>query len=253
MDKWNPDQYSKFAKERAKPFWDLSDMVRNPFHKKVLDIGCGTGELTLALHQKWGSEATIGIDSSAKMLEKANLSGEKNVSFINSNVESFAPSEKFEVVFSNAALQWVPNHKELFQRIFNWLTEDGQVAIQMPFNFDHPSHTLAQEVALEVFPDKFAADEFIIPVMPLEFYSNLFYASGFRDQNCVIKVYGHPMKAGSEVIEWVKGTTLTKIEKKLDPTEFKKYLEIYSEKILSVIGKGSYFYTFKRMLLWAEK
>ncbi len=253
MDKWNPEQYSKFSNERSKPFWDLAELVRNPFHKKVLDIGCGTGELTIALHQKWGSELTLGIDSSAKMLTKAAERKENNVTFLNANVETFSPSEKYEVIFSNAALQWVHDHTLLLKKTFQWLTEDGQIALQMPANFDHPSHFLAKDIAIKLFPDKFSKSDFLVSVEPVEMYSKLFYECGFRDQNCFIKVYGHPMKSGTDVIEWVKGTTLTKIESKLSPREFDKFLQHYSEELLAIIGEGPYFYTFKRMLLWAEK
>ena len=148
MDLWNPEQYKKFQAERARPFWDLAQKVDfNKVHS-MLDIGCGSGELTKALHVANDINRTVGIDSSANMLEQAKAEATRGLSFEVATIETYHPVEKFDLVFSNAALQWVPEHESLFHHMLTWLKPDGQLAVQMPFNHEHPSHVIAEKVAV---------------------------------------------------------------------------------------------------------
>lgn len=251
-DAWNPNQYEKFKAERAQPFWDLVELIEPNRFKRVVDLGCGTGELTRELHTKFDAVSTLGIDSSPQMLEKAKAFPAMGLEFQLSSIEDFHPTEPFDLVFSNAALQWVPDHERVLPRILRLAGPSGQVAIQVPANFDHPSHRIAEEVARDLFPNlKFESHS--SSVLPLDRYATLLYENGFRKQRCRMEVYGHPMSSGSDVIEWTKGTLLTRYQKRLAEAEFKSFLEAYRERLLSVIGTGPYFYPFKRILVWGRR
>lgn len=253
MDTWNPGQYEKFKEQRAQPFWDAVDLIKKVPKPKVVDLGCGTGELTQKLHERLQARSTIGIDSSENMLNQSMSYWSESLSFKKMDIRDFAPLETYDIVFSNAALQWVGNHENILPRIFSWVGAKGQIAIQMPYNFDHPSHQIASEVAFRLFPSVFPNAGIRPHVLGLERYAELLFQNGFHEQECVIRVYGHPLPSGHNVIEWTKGTLLTHFQNRLSPTEFEKFLEKYTKELLHEIGEGPYFYGFKRMLLWGRK
>ena len=223
MDNWNPEQYNRFQTERSQPFWDLATKVDFTKVNSLLDIGCGTGELTGQLHAHRRLKTTIGIDSSPAMLEKAAAWKAKGLTFSLGDANSYSPSQKFDVVFSNAALQWVDNHKQVFLKLLNWLEPKGQLAVQMPCNFDHAAHFLASEVAQEM-----KLKVRIPPLLVPESYAELLWRNGMEAIDVSIKVYLHPMTSGSEVVEWTKGTLLTYYQQQLDLAGYSKFLSEFS-------------------------
>lgn len=253
MDLWNPVQYDKFKLERARPFWDLVGLLKKTQNPRIIDLGCGTGELTQKLHEKFAGASTLGLDSSAKMLNSADAVCSRNLSFVKGDVETFNPENPYDIVFSNAALQWVENHEEIFRTIFKWVSPGGQIAFQMPYNFEHPSHQIASSVAQDLFASVFDGKKLSSNVLPLEKYSELLQHNGFIEQECVARIYGHQMPSGRSVIEWTKGTLLTKYQARLTPKEFEQFLYEYEKRLLVEIGEGPYFYAFKRMLIWGRK
>src|SRR5579862_103133 len=124
-DAWKPDQYERFQKERSQPFYDLLGLLRPTAHRpKVIDLGCGTGTLTLELHQKLRAERTVGVDSSDAMLKRAaDLASPPALTFERADIAALAsawsrePKPRFDVVFSNAALHWLPSHEQLLSQI----------------------------------------------------------------------------------------------------------------------------------------
>jgi trans-aconitate 2-methyltransferase len=248
MDAWNPQQYKKFENERAQPFWDLA--ARVDFHRarRLLDIGCGTGELTQALHLDRKLERTLGVDSSASMLAGAERLQRPGLSFEQADVTTFAPAEKFDVVFSNAALQWVDHHHALFPRLLDWLAPRGQLAVQMPYNHEHISHRLAQEIAVS-----FAVEPRPLSLLADTDYARLLWDAGLRDIDVWLKVYLHPMRSAQEIVEWTKGTLLTYYQKRLSPERYDEFLREYTRRLLSECGEGEYLYPFKRLFLYAAR
>src|SRR6202008_4825056 len=109
---WDPNQYERFKDERAQPFRDLAALVEHRPHMRVADLGCGTGELTRELHEQLSAEETLGIDNSESMLRKAKPSG--TLRFELADIANFASDRPFDLIFSNAALHWVPDHEHLF-------------------------------------------------------------------------------------------------------------------------------------------
>jgi trans-aconitate 2-methyltransferase len=218
----------------------------------VIDLGCGTGELSRILFDGFKPETMAGIDSSMEMLGRADEFKTGGLTFRTEDIASHEPSSKYDLVFSNAALQWLPHHEILIPKILSWIAENGQIAIQMPFNFDHPSHLIAHAVALKLFPSIFGINE-QRSTLSLERYAEVLFEHGFKSQTCRIEIYGHPMASGNDVIEWTKGTLLTRYQSKLSDQEFRDFLEVYKKELLDAIGEGPYFYAFKRALIWGRK
>lgn len=249
---WNPDQYEKFKDQRAKPFYDLMNLVEKKPIRHAVDLGCGTGELTKILFNELKPTNILGIDSSPQMLAKSQGFANQRLNFQLSDISNYEPNEKLDLIFSNAALQWLPHHEELFPKILSWISVGGQVAIQMPFNFDHPSHVIADRVAKKLFPTVFEEQK-QRSTLSLERYAEILFKSGFETQIARIEIYGHPMKSGYDVIEWTRGTLLTSYQSKLNEAQFTDFLNSYKNELIAEIGEGSYFYAFKRALLWGKK
>jgi trans-aconitate 2-methyltransferase len=185
------------------------------------------------------------------MLERAAAHETDQVRFELGGIEDFAATRKYDVVFTNAALHWVPDHASLLARLRDALRPGGQLAVQVPANSDHPSHALAFEVAAEP-PFGVAVDE-ATPVLAPERYATLLDGLGFEDVHVRLQVYGHHLASTADVVEWTKGTTLTRFERELTPERYAEFVERYRERVLSALGDRSpYFYTFKRLLFWGK-
>ncbi|HEY3056773.1 MAG TPA: methyltransferase domain-containing protein, partial [Thermoanaerobaculia bacterium] len=185
---WSPDQYERFKTERKQPFLDLVALVEKRPHMRIVDLGCGTGELTRELHEHLGAEESIGIDSSETMLLKSSAFGGTMLRFERGDIEAFVADRPFDLMFSNAALQWVPDHHALLRRLASFLAPRGQIAIQMPANHDHPSHATAAEVARS-----FGIEPRHDPLLAIDEYARLLYSIGFKRQHVRMQIYGHEL------------------------------------------------------------
>ncbi|HEX9161049.1 MAG TPA: methyltransferase domain-containing protein [Thermoanaerobaculia bacterium] len=244
---WSPDQYDRFKSERQQPFRDLLALVEHRPKMRVVDLGCGTGELTRELHTHLAAHETLGIDNSETMLLKSDAFGGDALRFHLGDINAFVADQPFDLIFSNAALQWVPDHARLLKRLASFLAPHGQIAIQMPANDDHPSHATAAEVARS-----FGIEPRHDPLLPVDEYARVLHAIGFRRQNVRLQVYGHELESAASVVEWVKGTLLTDYQRRLGD-RYPEFLEQYSKKLLSRSGDvRPYFYTYKRILMWAS-
>ena len=141
---WNPEQYLKFGDHRLRPAMDLLGRIDLESPELVYDLGCGTGNTTKLLADRWPDSRIVGIDSSAEMLEKARKSY-ANLEFIEADLESWNPQQKADLFYSNAALHWLGSHESLFPRLLKLLPKGAWFAAQMPRNFESPSHTSITE------------------------------------------------------------------------------------------------------------
>ncbi|MBC7714049.1 MAG: methyltransferase domain-containing protein [Rhizobacter sp.] len=254
---WNPSQYEKFKDERSQPFLDLMGLIEPVEHSKVVDLGCGTGELTQLLHRHLTPLSTLGIDTSKEMLKKSEEYRTSSLSFEKADIETWTPSEKFDVIFSNAALQWCGNHEQLFAHLYEALKTHGQLAVQMPMNHDYPTHVLAQKISNEPKWNKLlngeAYDKYSALLSP-EDYAALLFKLGFREQNVNLKVYGHVLESRAGVVEWVKGSMLTYFKSRLSETDYNDFVKEFQERLFKILpNEKPFFYPFKRVLLWARK
>jgi trans-aconitate 2-methyltransferase len=244
---WSPDQYERFKAERRQPFDDLLALVQRRPGMRIVDLGCGTGEPTRELHEALGAAETLGIDDSAAMLRKANALATGTLHFREQSIEAFTADAPLDLVFSNAALHWVPDHEGLLARLTGFLSPNGQLAVQMPANDTHASHGVAAEVALE-----FGLEPRPDPLLDVEGYAELLHRLGYTRQHVRMQVYGHLLPSSSDVVEWVRGALLTYYEAQLPPDRFAGFLEVYRARLAAVLGeRAPYFYTYKRVLMWA--
>lgn len=250
---WNPEQYLLFKEERARPFHDLLAMIEKKPIDKAIDLGCGTGELTRVLHDTLQCQETLGTDNSPAMLEKAHAHQTIGLSFHQNNIEQFDTDARYDLVFSNAALQWVGGHRTLFPKLLGVIRDGGQIAIQMPYNFEHFSHRSAASIAEEYFPYIKSQRPSFVEMLTQEEYAEMLFENGCKTQICRMQIYGHVLQQPQDMVEWTKGTLLTFYQRQLSHDDFQRFLELYTAEITKRITKTPYFYPFKRLLFWGKK
>jgi len=252
-DAWQPDQYTKFRDERSQPFFELLAIVERRDGMRVVDLGCGTGELTRVLHDILGAAGTVGIDNSSAMLERAAASAGGGLGFEEGDIAGWSAPGQYDLVFSNAALQWVPGPMDVLSRATQALRPGGQLALQVPLNQDHPTHTVAAALADEP-PYSGALDGHgrVHFVLRPEEYAEALYRLGYAEQRVVLRVYPHLLASREDVVEWVKGTLLTWYERRLGDL-FPRFLGEYQERLFLVLpDERPFFYPFKRVLAWGK-
>ena len=257
-DGWNPDQYDRFKAQRSAPFHDLVALVEPPAPgSRVADLGCGTGELTAGLVGRWEPCELLGLDSSPAMLAEAERRAGGPLRFVAGDLADPPLDGPFDVLLANASLQWVPDHADVLARWTKSLAPGGQLAVQVPANLDHASHAVAPEVAQERrFAEALGGDvprDTVHNVARPEQYAELLDALGFARQHVRLQVYGHRLDSTAEVVEWVKGTSLTRFRTRMDDVTYDAFVDRYRARLLEVLGdRRPYFYAFKRILFWGR-
>jgi trans-aconitate 2-methyltransferase len=254
-DGWRPAQYERFREERRQPFLDLMGLVRGKPGIRVVDLGCGTGEPTRDLHRHLAAWETLGIDASPSMLSRCRDFVETGLRFEPGDIATWSGGGgSWDVVFSNAALQWVPGHEALFERLTAALGPAGQIAIQVPMSFDEPSHLAAEELAgEEPFRTALAGWKPEWPMLTPDGYAILLDRLGYREQNVRLQVYPHRLSSREDVFEWLRGTLLTDYEKRLPEPLFARFLAAFHDRIRrSRPDTRPHFFPYKRLLLWAQ-
>jgi trans-aconitate 2-methyltransferase len=253
-DPWNPSQYERFRAEREQPFHDLVALIGRRPAGRVVDLGCGTGVLTAALHHELAATETLGVDSSDAMLDRARALEVKGLTFAAGDISRWQPDTRFDVVFSNAALQWVDDHPTLLARLAAMLVPGGELAVQVPANFDHVSHALAAEIAREEpFLGAMQGYSRTFSVLRPEEYATLLHDLGFVTQSVRLQVYGHVLESPDAVVEWVRGTLLTDYQSRLPEAMYDDFVARYRARLNAALGdQRPYFYPFKRILLWGR-
>ncbi|MDZ8053809.1 MAG: methyltransferase domain-containing protein [Aulosira sp. ZfuVER01] len=251
-DKWNPELYEQFQVERSRPFYDLVDLVHHQKNLRVLDLGCGTGKLTKYLHETLKAKETLGIDASEKMLSVARQFAGNGLQFEQGRIEDNPGEGKFDVVFSNAALQWLTGHEVLFAQLRDKLQSGGQLAIQIPAMDDEPVHQLAVETAQEFSQELGGYVRRLEVLSPLA-YAKLLYKLGFVKQQVKLQIYGHLLPSREAVVEWYRGTLLTAYETQLDTQTYERFVERYQQKLFEVLPDDRpFFFPYKRILIWGQ-
>jgi trans-aconitate 2-methyltransferase len=249
-DTWDPERYARFAAERAKPFFDLLDLVTPIPGGRAVDLGCGPGELTVELHRRTKAAETVGIDSSDAMLAKAAAHAGGGLRFERGDIAAFAPSEPFDLVFSNAAYHWLPDHPALLARLTRFVRPGGQLAFQVPDNWDHASHRAAEDVAAEEpFAASLAGSAHPRNVLAPEAYAVILDRLGYREQTVRLQVYGHQFDSREGIVEWVEGSLLSDYRRKLSPELYARFVERYRQRLFEMVpDERPYFFTFRRIL-----
>jgi len=249
-DAWDPAKYERFRDERARPFRDLAALVEPRPGMLVADLGCGTGELTAQLHQKLEARETLGIDASAAMLARAPQG--PGLRFQQQDIARFAPAERFDLIFSNAALHWVPDHAGLLRRLTAALAPGGQIAVQMPFTDDQTAHQTAYELARSPeFRPLLGGFTRRAPLPEPTRYATWLHSLGYVRQHVRVAVYTHLLGSREEVIEWVRGALLTAYQERLSPADWERFLARYRQLLLPQLAdERPYFLVYPRILFW---
>jgi trans-aconitate 2-methyltransferase len=258
-DPWDPRQYERFKAERLAPGLDLIALVEPSRHPlRVVDLGCGTGELTLALHQRLPGAETLGIDRSEKMLAEADRHAAGGVRFQLAEIEQYLaalPAGSLDVIFSNAALQWVPGHASLFGRLTELLAPGGQLAIQLPA-MEHDIAHRAAVIAAGEEPFKTALQGFVHHLEALEprKYAEMFFRFGYTRQIVRTQLYPHVLPSRESIVEWMRGTLLTAYETILPAELFPAFIDRYRSTLFdAVTDERPFFFPYRRLLIWGSR
>jgi trans-aconitate 2-methyltransferase len=232
--RWDPQKYGQFSDERSRPFFDLVAQVRAESPRCVVDLGCGSGELTATLAERWPQAAVVGVDSSAAMIERASALTDTpgSLSFETGNIADWRIGPEVDVVVSNAALQWVPTHRELIEQWAAAASPGPWLAWQVPGNFGAPSHVLMRELAESpAWSGKLAGvlrhrDTVAEPAA----YLAMLDRAGFRAQAWET-TYLHVLQGDNPVLEWVRGTALRPVFAALDEADARQFEDEYAAQL----------------------
>lgn len=256
---WSPEQYRKFATERAQPFHDLLALVQPGGIRRAVDLGCGPGELTAMAAQQLSVDEMVGVDNSPSMLASAAEHVGPRVRFEHGDLAGWTSAADVDLVLASASLHWVPDHAAVLQRWTAALAPGGQLAVQVPANAYMPSHRVADELAhteryLSAFDGAPPSDPVADNVQEPEVYAQLLYDLGFTEQHVRLQVYPHVLPSSRAVVQWVRGTTLTRFQKALPPELFEHFVADYEAALIARIGDRSpFFFPFRRILFWGRQ
>ena len=249
---WSPEQYHRFQADRFAPFEDLLGLVKIRAGMCVVDLGCGTGELTRRLADALPESAVTGVDSSPEMLRRANSLAGGRLRFRLGTIE--AAEGDWDLVFSHAAIHWVDDHRALVPRLLSLVRDGGQLAVQLPSNHTHPTHTLITEVAAEEpYLSALGGWHRQSPVLSINEYAGLLYESGGSEITVFEKVYPSLLENSDALAEWTRGTTLVPYLERLPEQLKEPFMERYREKLRALYPPGPVFYPFRRTLFAATR
>jgi trans-aconitate 2-methyltransferase len=252
---WSPGQYLKFEDQRSRPAREL--LARVPLERpaRVIDVGCGPGNSTALLAERFPDAEIVGLDTSGEMLAAAR-DRLPDVAFIEASIATWTPEAPFDLIFGNAVFQWVPDHLGVLERLLATCPPGGVLAMQVPDNLGEPSHLLMAETALAgPWRERFAtpiAREVIPP--PSTYYDRLKPDASTVDIWHV--TYSHILDGPAAIVEWVKGTGLRPYLDRLEPGEREDYLAGYTQRIAAAyppLVDGRVMLRFPRLFVVATK
>ncbi len=205
MPAWDAKLYLQFANERARPAADLITRINHRNPAQIVDIGCGPGNSTEMLHERWPQAAITGVDNSPEMLAKAKAA-HPEWNWVQADAATWKSKNLFDLVFSNAALHWLPNHAEMFPRLFRLVAPNGAFAIQMPGNFHAATHTIMAAVAQEPrWRDILQNATEGVGVETLAFYYDLLQPLA-ASLDLWETEYLHILDGPEAILEWIRAT-----------------------------------------------
>lgn len=250
---WNPDVYLAFADQRGRPYFDLLARVRADSPRRVVDLGCGPGNLTASLTQRWPGAVIEAWDSSPEMVGAAR---ERGLDAHVGDVRDWMPQPDTDVLVSNATLQWVPEHLRLLVRWAFELAPGSWIAMQVPGNFDAPSHRAVRSLA--------ASERWAEPLRDFPFRDGqvddaVGYAGLLTDAGCAVDAwettYVHELTGENPVLDWISGTALRPVRSRLADSEWTQFRSELIPLLDAAYPKrpdGKTFFPFRRIFVVAQ-
>ncbi len=262
---WNPGQYLKYATERVRPALDLMARVSLGAPRSIVDLGCGAGNVTRILAQRWPAARITGVDNSAAMLAtaRAALRGHAQVAWIEADLAAWAaaaPPGSVDLLYSNAALHWLPEHAMLFPRLLATVAKGGVLAVQMPSNFEAPSHVALHEIAAG--PRWGSRLRPLLRRAPVAAAARYFgwLAPDAETIDAWTTEYLHVLAPTADaehpVVAWTKGTALTPFLAVLDAEAQRAFVAEYAERIAAAYppqADGRVLFAFRRVFVVATR
>ncbi|WP_019871609.1 trans-aconitate 2-methyltransferase [Salinispora oceanensis] len=254
---WDPTTYLRYGDERARPFHDLLARVPTTQPRAVVDLGCGPGTQTTILAERWPGSRVTGIDAAPEMIDRA-ATLDSPVEFAVADVRHWRPSRDQDVVISNSLLQWVPEHRDLLTRWARELPSGAVLAVQVPGNFDAPSHqalrTVANGSAWRTVLGPLLRDA---PVDDSVGYARLLAAEGCAVdawETSYVHLLAAPADADHPVLSWMEGTALRPVRAALDPTRWADFRRELSVRLVEAypVQQGQVYFPFRRVFFVAR-
>ena len=251
---WNPGTYLAFADQRTRSAADLLARVSGENPARVIDLGCGPGNSTALLAARWPGAGLEGLDSSAEMLTQARASGVP-AGWVQADLASWSPAAPYDVIYSNATFQWVPDQGVLLPRLMSFLRPGGVLAFQVPVNFNAPRHVLLWETAADRrWKDKLSGIRETERGLPERYYDIL------RPHAVTLDIwqteYLQVMEGEDAVYRWVSGTALRPYVQALDNAERAAFITAYKTKLNTAYPRradGVTLFPFQRLFVVATK
>jgi trans-aconitate 2-methyltransferase len=262
MTSWNPAQYLQYASERLRPALDLLARVPLEHPRTIVDLGCGAGNVTRLLGERWPDAQIVGVDSSAAMLERARAELPERIryTFVEADLATWRPAAPVDLVYSNAALHWLPGHATLLPQVAAMVAGNGVLAVQMPDNFRAPSHTAINELAADPrWRAKLAAFVRAPPVAaPADYFTWLAPCARALDvwQTEYLQVLPGREDGEHPVAAWTRGTWLAPVLAALDDAERALFLRAYGERLAVAYPRradGRTLFAFRRLFIVANR
>jgi trans-aconitate 2-methyltransferase len=248
---WNPQQYLKFAGHRLRPALDLLARLPDFPARAIVDLGAGAGNVTKLLKERWPEAEVSGVEGSAEMVA-AGRKAAPDVEWEHADLATWQPSKRYDLIFSNAALHWLPDHAALFPAVMNRVAPGGFFAVQMPRNFLAPSHLLIAETALNG-PWRAKVEHLVTPppVHEPQFYHDVL-APLAADIDIWETEYLQVLEGENPVKEWTKGTWLTRYLDVLSGDEKTGFEAAYGERVAKASPRnaaGQTLFPFRRLFM----
>lgn len=256
MPDWNHQLYLKFSDQRARPAADLIGQIRLESPRRIIDLGCGTGNSTAQLHLRWPDATLTGLDSSPAMLSQARKD-HPGWLWMESSIEDWQPQGSYDLVFSNAALHWVPDHAALFPRLFHAVAPGGALAVQMPNNFLSPSHQAMKKVASAPrWAAALAGASETVFVQAPAFYYNALRNLASR-LNIWETEYQQIVDGPRAVLDWVRSTAMRAYLERMPDDEQRRQFEdqclVEFEQSYPADDQGKVLFPYRRMFIVAYR
>ena len=251
---WNPDVYLTYADHRGRPYYELLSRVRADDPRRIVDLGCGPGNLTETLTARWPGAAIEAWDSSPEMVAAAS---ERGLDARVGDVRDWAPAADTDIVVSNATLHWIPEHADLVLRWAQQLAPGSWIAFQVPGNFDAPSHQAVRDLVSSPRWSDLLRD---YPFEKAEVTrSAVGYADLLTDAGCAVDawetIYVHELTGENPVFEWIHGTALRPVRACLSEehwVQFRNELIPMLDSAYPARADGTTFFPFRRIFVVAQ-